>query len=241
MGAQIDVRLGSPEGPDNDTGADTLYEGFQTVNANIVELKESGAASGALEIGFDNTSAALPNAPTTVQAAIENVTSYNSSGVTTAANIGTGDGLLISTPAKVGDAIQVRNILAGNNVEVEVIGEDIEIRSTASASNTAVVNKIGYAVEVGEYNLSATDEIVLMDTEATGAFTINLTNAANKRIVNIKNLMKSGYSHEVIIIADTSDFVEDDRTGLPGLQTAIGPGSAMRLVYWAADTTWSII
>lgn len=230
------IALGSA--PDSG-GSETLNSGFDKINNNYLAAESAAApeSSGASHIGYDNA-----GTPTNVQDFLDALTFE---GTVTADNIGSSTGDYVDVfSSKVANELQFREIHAGSNVTVEYSGSDIVINSTASASNTAEVTLINTGASSA---LGANDEVILIDTR-DAAYTFTLTAGVDKRIVLIKNLAWTGTgatatptSAEVTIAADSGEYVEDDRSGLPATTTAIGPGSAMRIVFDTTTSVWCII
>jgi hypothetical protein len=242
MAAQIPVDL---DGGADTGGGDTLFEGFTTLNQNMVALTDNDSVgnSGATQIGYYNNNTATP---TTVQAALDNISYDETNGVTTATNIGGGDGL-IDSPAKVANVIQVKSLIAGNNVTFDTATDPDAIQINSGLANSFNVT----VVDTGTtYTTESEDEIILIDTQ-DAAFTLTLQAGADQRVLYIKNLAWSGTAGsetqnttEVTINAATSpaqEYIEDDRTALPTTSTAIGPGSTMKVVFSTSLNTWSII
>lgn len=231
MGTLTRVDLGA--GADTPS-ADTLYEGFIKVNNNMDALEEApdAASSGAKQIGyFDGTSA------TTVQDALGDALTETFTGD----NVGAGDAEVFKD--KTPGLLNFRTISGTTNVTVQENGDVIEI--SASLSATSNVTKL--VSTDSPYPVVEADEILLINTE-DAAFTVNLPAGTDKRILTIKNLAWNGNAAsatdnttEVTIDADGTENVEDDRTAMPSAITAIGPGSAMRVVFDASTDVWCII
>lgn len=224
-------------------GSESLNDGFTKVNLNYdaIENNASAVTSGASYIGYYDS-----NTPTstTVQAFLDDL---NFDGSVAGENIGSGTGEFVDVfSGKTANTLQFREIHAGSNIDIDYdpVDDHIVITSTASASNTAEVTLINSG---STYILLEDDEVLLIDTR-DAAFTVTLSAGVNKRIVLIKNLAWTGTgatadptSAEVTIEADSGEYVEDDRTGLPSVSTAIGPGSAMRIVFDSDTAVWCII
>lgn len=235
MSTQETVEL---QGAADVPGADTLYDGFTKINNNIGHLADGTVAgtSGAKQIGYYDGGGA-----TTVQDHLDTIT-YPASGNTTASNQGTGPGQVFIT--KNGADLELRNIIAGTNVTISHDASN-NIVITSGLANAANVTILASAAS--PYTTLSPDEIVIINTEDT-AFTINLQAGVDKRILNIKNRAWDGTgasptqnTTEVTIVPFSGEHIEDDRTGLPTTTTAIGPGSAMRVVFDAGVNVWSII
>lgn len=228
MAALSKILLGT--GPDT-SGSDGNYTGWQKVNSNIDTLKRSVVGdAGASEVGFDDTSVSFT--ATTVQDAIEGVTTANGE-VNTVSNIGAGDGLYYR---KDGVNFELKTLLNGTNIGFDVTSNSITINNTAPSANFPDVKKISQA----SYTTLTPDEVLLCDTNGIGVITVTLQAGVNGRILTIKNVGSATNIYDIIITPDAGELIEDDRTAVPGTSVAIGTGSSLRIVYYAANSTWWI-
>ena len=226
--AFVDVNLaGGADVP----GADDLYTGFGTLNTNFDNLASNAAvgSSGASGVGYFGG--------TNVQDALDGMSATSS-----VTNVGAGEGDVYRDITT--GTINLRTIKQGSNITVTTTGDIITISSNlANAANLTVLDYTTHH----PYTTLSDDETIIVNTEDT-AFTINLQAGTDKRVFTIKNRAWDGTgasptqnTTEVTITPDTGEYIEDDRTGLPAVSTAIGPGSAMKIVFDANESVWSII
>jgi hypothetical protein len=213
-------------------GGDTLFAGFTKVNDNVTALGDNAAAatSGAKQIGYYDGTA------TTVQDALDAISATSS-----VTNVGAGQGEVYRDISA--GSINLRTLVPGTNITFDTTTDTDVIEINSGLANSSEVT----VVDTFPYDVASYDEIILADLADTPG-TINLPTGLDKRILTIKNLAWTGAAAsptlntaELSIAADTGEYVEDDRTALPTTTTAIGPGSAMRIVFDANSSVWSII
>lgn len=81
---------------------------------------------------------------------------------------------------------------------------------------------------VTTYNVSDRDEVILVDT-TTAAVTVNLTNAADNRVIYIKNFDSAAGSHQVTVAPDTGDDIN-----YTGANATINVSNSLQFIYNAA-------